>query len=116
MFGSSSLSVSIVVTPINNTDREKNMTRISPERKSAALAKLLPPYNMPVVTVAQMEGILEATLYNWCNQAKKEGNPSPMQTKSQNNGPLKPGWPSLLKQPRSVPLNRPNVGVKKPLH
>lgn len=37
------------------------MKRISPERKAAALAKLLPPYNMTVTAVAQMEGIAEAT-------------------------------------------------------
>ncbi|MCP9270437.1 hypothetical protein M5U04_20785, partial [Xenorhabdus sp. XENO-1] len=36
------------------------MTRISPERKSAALAKLFPPYNMIVASVAQMEGIRDA--------------------------------------------------------
>ncbi len=53
------------------------MKRISPERKSAALAKLLPPYNMTVTSVAQMEGISEATLYNWRNQAKAEGKPVP---------------------------------------
>ncbi|WP_409311576.1 hypothetical protein [Pectobacterium sp. B1J-3] len=40
------------------------MKRISPERKAATLAKLLPPYNMTVSAVAQMEGISEATLYN----------------------------------------------------
>jgi transposase-like protein len=39
------------------------MKRISPERKAATLAKLLPPYNMTVAAVAQMEGISEATLY-----------------------------------------------------
>ncbi|WP_294907861.1 transposase, partial [Tatumella sp. UBA2305] len=44
------------------------MKRISPERKAATLAKLLPPYNMTVAAVAQMEGISEATLYNWRNQ------------------------------------------------
>lgn len=49
------------------------MKRISPERKAATLAKLLPPYNMTVAAVAQMEGISEATLYNWRNQAKAEG-------------------------------------------
>ncbi|UFT95781.1 IS3 family transposase [Pectobacterium carotovorum] len=53
------------------------MKRISPERKSAALAKLLPPYNMTVTAVAQQEGISEATLYNWRNQAKQEGKPVP---------------------------------------
>jgi transposase-like protein len=49
------------------------MKRIYPERKASTLAKLLPPYNMTVAAVAQMEGISEATLYNWRNQAKTEG-------------------------------------------
>jgi len=53
------------------------MKRISPERKASVLAKLLPPYNMTVSAVAQMEGISEATLYNWRNQAKQEGKPVP---------------------------------------
>ena len=53
------------------------MKRISPERKAGILAKLLPPYNMTVAAVAQMEGISEATLYNWRNQAKSEGKPVP---------------------------------------
>ncbi|GAA0345485.1 transposase [Morganella psychrotolerans] len=49
------------------------MKRISSERKIAALAKLLQPYNMTVAVVAQMEGISEAILYNWRNKAKSEG-------------------------------------------
>ncbi|WJV54334.1 transposase [Prodigiosinella aquatilis] len=53
------------------------MKRISPERKASVLAKLLPPYNMTVAAVAQMDGISEATLYNWRNQAKAEGKPVP---------------------------------------
>ncbi|ACT07404.1 transposase IS3/IS911 family protein [Dickeya chrysanthemi Ech1591] len=53
------------------------MKRISPERKTSVLAKLLPPYNMTVAAVAQMEGISEATLYNWRNNAKTEGKPVP---------------------------------------
>jgi len=53
------------------------MKRISPERKASVLAKLLPPYNMTVAAVAQKEGISEATLYNWRNQAKSEGKPVP---------------------------------------
>ncbi|SUP80443.1 ISAfe5, transposase OrfA [Yersinia pseudotuberculosis] len=53
------------------------MKRISSERKASTLAKLLPPYNMTVAAVAQMEGISEATLYNWRNQAKTEGKPVP---------------------------------------
>lgn len=53
------------------------MIRIPPERKAAVLAKLLPPYNMTVTSVAQMEGISEATLYTWRKQAKAEGKPVP---------------------------------------
>lgn len=49
------------------------MKRISPERKNTVLAKLLPLYSMTIAAVAQMEGISEATLYNWRNQAKSEG-------------------------------------------
>ncbi|RRO01993.1 hypothetical protein DMB83_012245 [Pectobacterium aquaticum] len=52
---------------------EQIMKRISPERKAVALAKLLPPYNITVTAVAQMEGISEATLYYWRNKAKAEG-------------------------------------------
>ncbi|WP_449591760.1 hypothetical protein [Photorhabdus tasmaniensis] len=67
------------------------MTRISPARKSAALAKLLPLYNMTVAAVAQMEGISEATLYiiGVIRQKQKE-NPCPAQTKLQNNAPQQP--------------------------
>ena len=58
------------------------MKRIFPERKTRILAKLLPPYNMTVTAVAQMEGISEATLYNWRNQAKSEGKPVPRAAKT----------------------------------
>ncbi len=67
------------------------MKRISPERKAATLAKLLPPYNMTVAAVAQMEGISEATLYNWRNQAKSEG--KPVQKRTVNNGRQKHALP-----------------------
>lgn len=69
------------------------MKRISPERKVATLAKLLPPYNMTVAAVAQMEGISEATLYNWRNQAKSEGNRCPVQKRTVNNGRQKHALP-----------------------
>lgn len=59
---------------------EQIVKRISPERKSAALAKLLPPYNMTVTAVAQME----ATLYYWRNKAKAEGIPVPGADKTTN--------------------------------
>ncbi|MCI4238886.1 IS3 family transposase [Dickeya dianthicola] len=63
------------------------MKRISPERKSAALAKLLPPYNMTVTAVAQREGISEATLYYWRNKAKAEGIPVPGADKTTDHWP-----------------------------
>ncbi|WP_193323359.1 transposase [Erwinia endophytica] len=63
------------------------MKRISPERKASVLAKLLPPYNMTVAAVAQMEGISEATLYNWRNQAKHERKPVPGAEKSSEQWP-----------------------------
>ena len=56
---------------------EPDMKRYSPERKAAVLAKLLPPYNMTVTALALQEGISEATLYHWRNQAKMEGKPVP---------------------------------------
>lgn len=49
----------------------------SPERKNSVLAKLLPPWNMDVSAVAQKEGIPQAILYNWRNQAKAEWIPVP---------------------------------------
>ncbi len=68
------------MTPPSKTLMERwghDMKRISPERKATTLAKLLPPYNMTVSAVAQMEGISEATLYNWCSHAKAEGKQVP---------------------------------------
>lgn len=59
------------------------MERISPERKSAALAKLLPPYDMTTTAIALTEGISEATRYNWRNQANRRGNRHLVQTKLQ---------------------------------
>lgn len=49
----------------------------SSERKAAVLAKLLPPYNMTVIALAEQEGIASATLYKWRNQARIEGKPVP---------------------------------------
>ncbi|MCP1065910.1 transposase [Serratia symbiotica] len=51
------------------------MKHYSPEHKSVVLAKLLPPYNMTVSLLAQQEGVSDATLYNWRNQARLEGKP-----------------------------------------
>lgn len=53
------------------------MPRFSQERKEAVLNRLLPPYNMTVSQVAEMEGISEATLYNWRKQAKLRGRAVP---------------------------------------
>ena len=46
------------------------MSRYPEERKSAVLAKLLPPYNMSVAELAALEGISQPTLYNWRKEAK----------------------------------------------
>lgn len=53
------------------------MARYSAERKAVILRKLLPPHNLTVAEVAREEGISEATLYNWRNQAKEQGVPVP---------------------------------------
>lgn len=53
------------------------MLGYSKERKASVLKKLLPPHNLPVSEVAEMEGISEATLYNWRTQAKQQGIPVP---------------------------------------
>ncbi|MAO41310.1 MAG: hypothetical protein CMK70_14235 [Pseudohongiella sp.] len=49
------------------------MARFSQERKEAVLSRLLPPYNMTVSELAKMEGISEATLYNWRKQVRLRG-------------------------------------------
>lgn len=64
------------------------MKRISPERKTSVLVQLLPPYNMTIAAVAQMEGISEATLYNWRNEAKTEGKPVPGAEKNSEQWPV----------------------------
>jgi len=53
------------------------MPRYSKERKAAVLKKMLPPHNQSVPEVAELEGISQATLYNWRNQAKQQGAPVP---------------------------------------
>jgi transposase-like protein len=45
--------------------------KYSPERREAILRKLLPQNNRPVAEVAEEEGISDATLYNWRNEARK---------------------------------------------
>ena len=44
--------------------------RYSPERKEAVLAKMMPPHNRSVKQLAIEEGISEATLYNWRQEAR----------------------------------------------
>lgn len=73
------------------------MKRISPERKAATLAKLLPPYSMTVAAAAQMEGISEATLYDWRNLEKAEGKPVPG-SNQKNSGQ----WPTMHSPQRTV--------------
>jgi len=53
------------------------MARYSQDRRTSVLKKLLPPHNRPVAEVARLEGICEATLYNWRTQAKRQGTPVP---------------------------------------
>ena len=53
------------------------MPRYSVEKKANVLKKLLPPHNFPIAEVSAMEGISEATLYNWRLQAKEQGVPVP---------------------------------------
>ncbi len=55
---------------------------------------------MTVTAVAQMEGISEATLYNWRNQAKSEGEPVPGAEKTVNSGLPKRGSRLSWKPPR----------------
>jgi transposase-like protein len=45
----------------------------SPERKEAVLKKMLPPNNQSIAGLAKEEGISDATLYNWRQQARNEG-------------------------------------------
>jgi len=53
------------------------MPSYSLERKASVLKKLLPPHNLSVLKVAELEGISEATLYNWRTKAKQQGIPVP---------------------------------------
>ncbi len=43
------------------------------ERKEAVLKKMLPPNNCSIAELAQQEGISDATLYNWRQQARYAG-------------------------------------------
>ena len=43
------------------------------ERKEAVLKKMLPPNRQSIAALAKAEGISDATLYNWRQQARNEG-------------------------------------------
>ena len=47
--------------------------RYSKKRKEAVLQKMMPPNNRSIKELAAEEGISEGTLYNWRNQARKQG-------------------------------------------
>ncbi|WP_050515710.1 hypothetical protein [Dickeya undicola] len=76
------------------------MERISPERKSAALAKLLPPCDMTTTAVALTEGISEAKLPAITGEIRLTGGEIGIWYR-QNSRPL-PGWLFLSKPRRSV--------------
>lgn len=42
-------------------------------RKEAVLKKMLPPNKQSIAALAKEEGISDATLYNWRQQARNEG-------------------------------------------
>ncbi len=43
--------------------------RYTPERKEAVLRKMMPPHARPISQLAVEEGISEATLYKWRQEA-----------------------------------------------
>lgn len=47
--------------------------RYSPERKEAVLKKMTPPNNRTIKQLSKEEGISEATLYNWRQEARAKG-------------------------------------------
>ena len=49
----------------------------SPERKEAALKRLLPPVSEAVRRVSTVTGIGEAMLYKWRNEARRAGRLAP---------------------------------------
>ena len=60
----------------------------SQDRKEAVLKKMLPPNNMAITELAKQEGISEATLYGWRQQARDAGRLMP----NSDNSPE--GWSS----------------------
>ena len=52
------------------------------ERKESVLKKMLPPNNLSIAALSKEEGISDATLYNWRNQARNQGRLMPDSDKS----------------------------------
>ena len=47
--------------------------RYPKERKEAILKKMMPPDNQSIADLAKAEGVSEGTLYNWRDEARKQG-------------------------------------------
>ena len=47
--------------------------RYTPERKEAVIKKMMPPHPKPISQLAKEEGISEATLYKWRQEARQKG-------------------------------------------
>ena len=47
--------------------------RYPKERKEAILKKMMPPDNQSIANLAKAEGVSEGTLYNWRDEARKQG-------------------------------------------
>lgn len=58
------------------------MSRYSLEFKDAVVARLMPPNNESIASVALETGLGESTLYKWRQQAKTHGVSVPVDTKS----------------------------------
>ncbi|MCG5496037.1 transposase [Ectothiorhodospira variabilis] len=65
------------------------MPRYPDERREAAVAKLLPPYNLSPREVAEQEGVSIATVYKWRKEAREQGRCLPQAT-----GAGTEGWSS----------------------
>ena len=50
----------------------RKLMSYSNERKEAVLKKMVPPNNRPIAQIAREEGIREATLYNWRQNARAQ--------------------------------------------
>lgn len=77
------------------------MKRISSERKTAVLVKLLPPYNITVAAVAQWTEYPKLLSITGETRLNQRGNRCLVQIKIQNNGQRKPALPLSWKPPHS---------------